>query len=80
MVIKSQMRWIGHVRRMGDTRIPKAMVYGQLKSGTRREGRPLLRFKDNLKSYMKKCHMESSSWENDCMNRLAWRNKCHRAV
>ena len=80
MVIKSQMRWIGHVRRMGDTRIPKAMVYGQLKSGTRREGRPLLRYKDNLKSNMKKCHMDSSSWENDCMNRPAWRNKCHSAV
>ena len=29
---------------MEDTRIPKALFYGQLKDSARREGRPLLRY------------------------------------
>ena len=35
-----RLRWIGHVRRMEDGRIPKDGLYGKLASGSRRVGRP----------------------------------------
>ena len=42
MLIKSQLRWVGHIVRMGDTRIPKHLLYGQCSFGSRKAGRPLL--------------------------------------
>ena len=48
-LISSQLRWCGHFTRMLDRRLPKAVFYAQLASGTRPVERPLLRFKDRLK-------------------------------
>ena len=52
---KSQLRWAGHVHRMADTRIPKQLLYGELACGSRKRGRPKLRYKDTLKASMKDC-------------------------
>ena len=41
-----RMRWLGHVTRMEDGRIPKDLLYGKLATGKRPTGRPLLHFKD----------------------------------
>ena len=43
-LIKSQLRWSGHIVRMDNTRIPKALFYGQLKGCNRPVGRPRLRY------------------------------------
>ena len=56
---KSQLRWAGHVHRMADTRIPKQLLYGELACGSRKRGRPKLRYKDTLKASMKDCLMSN---------------------
>ena len=40
-----RLRWLGHVRRMEDGRIPKDILYGELALGRRTTGRPHLRYK-----------------------------------
>ncbi|KAI8519194.1 hypothetical protein Bbelb_024510 [Branchiostoma belcheri] len=45
--------FLGHVRRMEDGRIPKDVLHEQLTSGSRRVGRPALRYKDICKRDMK---------------------------
>ena len=53
---RRRLRWLGHVLRMGNERIPKSMLYSELVDGTRKRGRPTLRFKGvwkcDLKAWM----------------------------
>ena len=49
MLLKSQLRWVGHVSRMEDHRLPKIALYGELSSGHRNIGAPKKRYKDTLK-------------------------------
>ena len=48
-----RLRWLGHVYRMEDGRIPKDILHGELASGRRSKGRPQLRYKDVCKRDMK---------------------------
>ena len=43
---ESRLRWLGHVRRMKDGRLPKDIFFSKLADGSRAIGRTLLRFKD----------------------------------
>ena len=51
MLVKSQLRWAGHVVRMPDDRLPKAVFYSELTSGKRKRGGQKLRYKDVLKRH-----------------------------
>ena len=53
MLSQRRLRWLGHVSRMDDGRIPKDTLYGELATGTRPTGRPALRLKDVLKRDLK---------------------------
>ena len=52
MLLKSCLRWTGHMIRMEDHRLPK-----QLLQGHRKQGRPCKRFKDTVKVGMKRCNI-----------------------
>ena len=47
-LLKNRLRWMGHICRMNDTRQVKALLFGELE-GSRKVGRPLLRYKDTCK-------------------------------
>ena len=75
-LIRSQLRWCGHLTRMSDGRLPKAVFYGQLASGVRPLGRPLLRFRNSLKANLKKCSIDPKTWEETALDRPLWRLSC----
>ena len=78
LLIKSQMRWAGHVVRMNEDRLPKIALYGQLSSAVRPMGRPLLRYKDKLKANISTLGI--TNWETVAKDRTKWRSTCHKAV
>ena len=63
LITASQLRWAGHVLRMPDSRLPKAVFYGELCHGKRKRGRPKLRYRDVLKRHMKIGEIDYSNWE-----------------
>ena len=59
--MQRRLLWLGHVRRMDDDRIPKDMLYGELRQGSRPVSR--LRFKDVCKRDMKQAEIDPNTWK-----------------
>ena len=74
LLSKNRLRWLGHVKRMDDSRLPKILLFGQLSTGTRSGGRPRLRFIDCCKRDMKECGIDIKTWEKQALNRPSWRS------
>ena len=79
-LLKSQLRWTGHVIRMEDHRLPKIMLYSQLANAKRPEGRPLLRYKDKLKENLSRVKFPKPDWEQVAFQRTDWRVVCNQHV
>ena len=58
---------------MDDGRLPKGILYGQLATGTRSVGRPLLRFTDACKRDVCRGEVDVDSLEAVADDRSAWR-------
>ena len=58
-----RLRWLGHVHRMDPHRLPREILYGELRDGARRVGRPQLRFKHVCKRDMKGAQINADTWE-----------------
>ena len=69
-----RLRWLGHVRRMEDGRIPKEILHGEFASGKRSVGRPHLRYKDVCKRDMIALDINTESWEDVAAYRSRWRS------
>ncbi|CAG9123571.1 unnamed protein product [Plutella xylostella] len=80
MLMKSQLRWCGHVRRMEDCRLPKAVLYSELSRGKRNRGGQYLRYKDVLKRHLVACGISPDSWEELAEMRPEWRNSVHKGL
>ena len=78
-IVRSQLSWAGHVRRMPDTRVPKQLLYAELSAGNRKTGGQWKRYKDQLKANLKKCEMDLQ-WETTADDRAYWRRTSHMGV
>ena len=61
---------------MEDSRIPKMLLYGQLKEGQRNQGRPFKRYKDTLKANLRSCNIDVASWEDIAHDKTQWKQLC----
>ena len=61
ILLKSQLRWAGHVSIMDDHRLPKIALYGELSTGHRNRGAPKKRYKNSLKKSLGACHIDHCS-------------------
>ena len=75
IVKQKRLRWLGHVHRMEDTRIPKRLMYGELATGARPQGRPFLRFRDTLKRDVKAIGLDTDTWHNLAIERDSWKQE-----
>jgi len=74
-VIKSRMRWAGHVASMGEKRgVNRVLV--RKSEGKRPLGRPRSRWEDNIKMDLQ----EMGSRDMDCMELAQYRDRCRALV
>ena len=76
MLLNRQLRWLGHVIRMPHNRLPHCVLYGQLQLGRRSVGGQNKRFKDHIKSILKRCNIPFSRLETLASERATWRSTC----
>jgi len=79
-ILQHRLRWAGHVVRMDPSRLPRIMLYGELNEGTRPNGRPKLRYKDQLKCSLKQAGINTQSWQQLANDRATWRRKIRDCV
>lgn len=80
LITSSQLRWAGHVLRMSDDRLPKAVFYSELREGKRSVGGQKLRYKDTLKRHLKIAEIPIDTWEDIASQRQEWRTAVKRAI
>jgi hypothetical protein len=80
LIMRAQLRWTGHVVRMADDRIPKMVLYGELKQGTRTCGGQYKRFRDVVKHNLQACNIDTTVWESAALDRTVWRQLCTTGV
>ena len=80
MLMSRQLRWVGHVMRMDNTRMPKAVFYGELSEGKRDRGAPRKRFKDQLKRQLTLGNINFKTLEETVADRDGWRAATSQAV
>ena len=69
-----QLRWAGHVSRMENTHMPKAVFFSELQPGKRDRGAPRKRHKDQLKRQLAKAGINHQSWQQKASDRESWRS------
>nr|VZI34452.1 unnamed protein product [Spirometra erinaceieuropaei] len=73
MLRQMQLRWSDHVVRMDDERLPKRLFYGDVATDSRRQGDQIRRYKDTLKSSLKRLQINPTNWEELALDRPTWR-------
>nr|VZI10234.1 unnamed protein product [Spirometra erinaceieuropaei] len=66
-------RWSDHLVRMDEERPPKRHFYGEVTTGSRRQGGQIRRYKDTLKSFLKRLQINPTNWEELALDRPTWR-------
>ena len=73
MIRRSRLRWLGHVSRMDNSRIPKQLLFGELKLGKCNRGRPHKRWKDCIKEDLRAFQIDLKTWYKVAQDRCLWR-------
>ena len=77
ILLQVQLCWAGHITRMEDVRMSKAVFFAELKEGKRGRGAPRKRYKDQL-SQLAQAGISHQSWQQDTSDRDSWRSSVRK--
>ena len=68
---RRRLRWLGHIQRMENSRLPKQLVVSKIKEGKRLHGKQKQRWHDVVNADLKSLDMVST-WRTKALNRNLW--------
>ena len=78
ILLQVHLRWAGHVTRVEDVRMPKAVFFRELQEGKRDRGAPRKRYKDQLKRQLAQAGISHQSWQQEASDRDSWRSSVRK--
>nr|VZI28088.1 unnamed protein product [Spirometra erinaceieuropaei] len=63
MLIQLQLRWSGHLVRLGDERLAKRLFYENFATGSRQQGGQVCHHKDTLKTSLTPLQINPANWK-----------------
>jgi exonuclease III len=79
MLEKAKLRWTGHVIRMDNGRIPKALLYGRLATGVPRRGNHNT-YSNSVKRTLRACDLDYTCLEELASERDDWRDTLKEGI
>ena len=79
MLDKAKLRWTGHVIRMDNKRIPKALLYGRLATGVSRSGNHNT-YLNSVKRTLNECVIDCMHVAGFASERVGWREKVGEGI
>ena len=79
ILLQVQLRWAGHITRMENVRMPKAVFFNELQEGKRDRGAPRKRYKHQLKRQLAQARISHQSWQQEASDRDSWRSSVKKA-
>ena len=79
-IAKRTLKWVGHVIRMDDNRLPKQTLFAELAQGTRAAGGQKKCYKDHLKTTLKACNIKPHHLETLSEDRPTWRSSVKQGI
>ena len=79
LIVERRLRWLGHVARMEDHRLPKKVLFGWLPQRRPANGTKM-RWRDRVRKYSKKFGTEESGWYCLAQGRRDWRTGCRMGL
>ena len=74
-----QLRWAGHVTRMEEARMPKAVFFGEFREGKRDRCAPRKRYKDQLKKQFAQRESSIRHGSKKASNQNSWCSSVRKA-
>ena len=78
ILLQVQLRGAGHVTRMEDVRMPKAVFFSELRERKRDRDVIRKRYKDQLKRQLAQAGISHQSWQQKASDRDSWRSSARR--
>ena len=75
LIVARRLRWLGHVARMEDHRIPKKILFGWLPQCHPAHGTKM-RWRDHVRKDMKRFYIEERNWFRLAQDGGGWRGCC----
>ena len=79
ILLQVQLRWAGHVTRMKDIRMQKAVFFSKLQEGKHDRSAPRKRYKDQLKRQLVQAGINHQSWQQEASDRDSWHSSVRKA-
>jgi hypothetical protein len=74
------VRWLGHVLRMKNDRLPNILLFDQPSRAKRKAGRPRLGWEDVVRKDLRKMGTSCDGPMTEALNRLGWRRSVRNCV
>jgi hypothetical protein len=78
-MMSNRLRWVGHVMRMAEERMPRRMMFARLPEA-RKQGGPRQRWKDRISNDLKSAGLSEETWSEVATRRDQWHNKTKEGV